>query len=290
MTLPLGDARINCLLAYAVLAKDKCNFHVTSGIAETEIISLTFEDSTFTSCFIGTVLFRSTRFKNCEFRRCDVSHAHFENCLFEDCRFSECTAWSVRFTGTVIDPEVFLSGVILPLVNFADRPDERETIQRAWVDEQARLAGVLLRSNEDCKHARYAEIASRLSKEKNFDADWQAYWLGRRRWWSIFSVAANFVLMKATRGGTSLSRLVWIALGAILVLSITLSEQALVTEGGAKSPLSKVMGAASAFFGFGFTNLRLQSRFEIVVGTVAATLGLLWFALFAAVLIRRFYR
>lgn len=96
--------------------------------------------------------------------------------------------------------------------------------------------------------------------------------------------------MKATRGGTSLSRLAWIAIGAIALLAIALPERALITEAGAKSPLSRFMGAAAAFFGFGFTNLRLESHFEIVVGTVAGALGLLWFALFAAVLIRRFYR
>jgi Pentapeptide repeats (9 copies) len=272
------------------LVFDQCNFHVTKGVAETEITSLTFQGATFTSCFLGTILFRSVRFKNCHFLRCDLSHAHFEDCLFEDCEFVECSAWSTRFTGTVIDPRKFLDGVGLPLANFADKPDEKPTIEQGWVDEQARLAGVLLRSNEDCKHAKFSEAASHLSKSKNLAVELQAIMSGRRSRFLILSLVANFLVMKATRGGTSLSRLAWIAIGAILLLSFLLPEHALVTESATKSVVSRLMGAASGFFGFGFTNLRLESTRDIVIGTIAGSLGLLWFALFAAVLIRRFYR
>ncbi len=107
-----------------------------------------------------------------------------------------------------------------------------------------------------------------------------------------------WLILTLTKGGTSLGRLLWIALFAVLFYASLLSLSCVTFQGlschltafTSSALIEQIARATSLFLAIGYTAFAGSTALEVVLLTLGATLGLIWYALLAAVVIRRVYR
>lgn len=275
-----------------------CSFHTTHGNVPTQVSALTFEHCDFNTCFMGFVQFRRTNFRNCTFVRCEMSRTEFEECTFDGCTFKECTPWEVVFQKTLIEPLSFFDGFAVAGEHIAELSIvERENIahrhKRACVD----LAEQLLSSNEERRHALYSDRALYLSRRASIR--WRTHELrskkGGARISGALSLWTSRIFLHLTKGGTSLTRLLVIAVLGCISISVLLKAgyvDATIRGLPANSLtfLECCFAAVSLFLAFGFTNLSAVGSGPNFVVILAPILGLAWSALVLAVIVRRAYR
>jgi hypothetical protein len=254
---------------------------------------------------LGGTLFRQVTFESCKFVRCDFGTSRFEESHFLDCNFAECTAENASFLATEIDPTAFLDGMLAPLYNYTDSvPDGEETAEQvadAWTEVRRKLAAGLLRSNTDIHHTGYAdrglfelkraELKARVLRIRTLKG-------GATRWpLRAAQVFSAWLLLYATKGGTSLLRLFLIGIAIVplyaLMLShshVTFMSQDCYLNSWEPSLVSQQLArAASLFLAIGYTAF-CGGRTATILLTLGALVGLFWYALVAAVVIHRVYR
>jgi hypothetical protein len=237
------------------------------------------------------------------FDRCDFGDSQFKECQFLDCTFTNCTPENASFQATEIDPTAFLSGMPPPIYNYVDPvPEGEETaaqIGEDWVEVRRKLAAQLLRSNTEIHHTAYSDkglfelkraevkaLRAHLQKEGVFRSPVRAT-----------QVFVAWLLLHATKGGTSLARLVLggIILVPLYALLLSNSHVKFMNQDCYLQPFKllpmfqQLARGASLFLAIGYTAFS-GGMLATVLLTVGAVVGLFWYALVAAVVIHRVYR
>lgn len=297
-----------CLRALNLIFSDadfhECKFHrLDHGVSK--ILGTTFKNCTFKRCMLGGTLFRHVTFEGCKFVRCDFGAAQFEESHFIDCTFSECTAENATFLTTEIDPSAFLQGMPAPIYNYvngvAEGEETAEQVEEAWIEVRRKLAAGLLRSNTDIHHTGHcdqglfelkrAEVRARMLrilKRKEH---------GPRVPIRAAQVLGAWMLLHATKGGTSLSRLILIGITLVPIYALLLSrshvafmnQDCYLSSLEPSLVLQQIARASSLFLAIGYTAFS-GGTLATVLLTAGALVGLLWYALVAAVVIHRVYR
>jgi hypothetical protein len=280
----------------------ECKFHRPDAQGESKILGSKFKNCNFERCVLGGTLFRHVTFEGSTFSRCDFGTSEFRECQFIDCKFSECTAENTSFIATEIDPTAFLQGIQPPIYNYQGSiPDGEETATRVeadWVEVRRKLAAQLLRSNTDIHHSvnsdrglfelKRAEITLRAQPLKKGVA---------RQPLRAMQVFLEWLVLHATRGGTSLSRPILAAMFLVplygLLLSIShvsfMNQDCHVNSFHLSLVFQQLARATSLFLAFGYTAFSGGTLASVLL-TTAASVGLLWYALVAEVIIHRVYR
>jgi len=285
----------------------ECKFHRPDERGESNILGSTFKNCNFGRCMLGGTVFRHTTFEGCTFSRCDFGASEFNECQFVECRFTECTAENTSFLATEIDPTAFLSGMLPPVYNYVgDIPEGEATaaqVAEDWVEVRRKLAAQLLRSNTDIHHTgnsdrglfelKRAEVKARLETLRAQPLKEGFARLPVR----AAQVLAGWVVLHATKGGTSLSRLFLAGIIVVPIYALLLSkshvtfmtQDCYLDSFGPSLVFQQLARAASLFFAIGYTAFSGGTLATILL-TAGALLGLFWYALVAAVVIHRVYR
>lgn len=285
----------------------ECKFHAPDDRGESSVLGASFKNCTFERSMLGGTSFQHVSFAGCTFFRCDFGSSQFNECQFVDCKFTECTAENASFLATEIDPTAFLGGMQPPLYNYVGTiPEGEETaaqVAASWVEVRRKLAAQLLRSNTDIQNTsnsdrglfelKRAEVKARFEALRAQPLKQGVTRLPVR----VAQVWSAWLVLHATRGGTSLSRL--FLTGTILVpvyaLFLSRSHVTFINQDCYLDSLhlalvlQQLARAASLFFAIGYGSFS-GGALATVLLTIGALLGLFWYALVAAVVIHRVYR
>jgi hypothetical protein len=294
-------------LIFSEMDFHECHFHWREDLGESRVSGSTFKDCTFSRCMLGGILFNHVTFEGCTFNRCDFMGSKFDECQFLNCIFTECTAENASFGATEIDPKAFLKGVPPPVYNYEQPiPDgERSAAQVAadWVDVRRKIAAQLLRSNTDIHNSANSDRGLYELKRAELEARVKAL-RARSLNEGVISlllralpVCADWVVLNATKGGTSLFRLFLAAMFLVplyaLLLSIShvtfMNHDCRLSSFQLWPVLQQLARATSLFLAFGYTAFSGGVPATVLL-TAAASVGLLWYALVAEVIIHRVYR
>lgn len=285
----------------------ECNFYRRDALGESTIESSTFEECTFRRCILGGTLFRHVTFHSCKFERCDLGGSQFAECQFNDCTFTECTAENTSFAATEVDPTAFLTGMPPPVYNYAEPiPDGEPTAAQVvadWVEVRRKLAAQLLKSNTEIHNTDHSDRGLFELKRAELEARLEALRAHplkegvTRLLLRVMQIFTAWLILKVTKGGTSVSRLLLTAMFMIFLYALLLSTSHVTFINQDchlnffKWPLvlQQLARATSLFLAFGYTAFG-GGTFATVLLTAAASLGLFWYALLAAVVIHRVYR
>ncbi|HVB58396.1 MAG TPA: pentapeptide repeat-containing protein [Candidatus Acidoferrales bacterium] len=285
----------------------ECKFHRPDDGGDSNISGSTFKNCKFERCILGGTSFRHVTFVGCTFFRSDFGASQFSECQFLDCKFTECTAENTSLLATEIDPTAFLSGMLPPVYNYVDPIPAGEAtaaqIEEDWVEVRRKLAAQLLRSNTEIHNTGHADRGLFELKRAEVRARFEGLRTRplKEGWARLPLRAAQvlvaWVVLHATKGGTSLSRLFLGGIIFVPVYALLLStshvkfmnqdcylhflEPSLVIQ--------QLARATSLFLAIGYTAFS-GGILATVLLTVGALLGLLWYALVAAVVIHRVYR
>lgn len=285
----------------------ECKFHKPDDQNESRISGSTFRNCTFKRCMLGGTLFRQVTFSGSTFSHCDFGDSEFTECQFIDCEFCECTAEGASFVTTEVDPTAFLQGMPPPLYNYGHGvPDGEATATQVaadWVEVRRKLAAQLLRSNIGIYHTGNSDRGLFELKRAELRVRLETLWADplkegvARLPVRAIQVFVAWLVLNATRGGTSLSRLFLTAMFTVplyaLLLSISsvtfMNQDCHLNSFGPSGVLQQLARATSLFLAIGYTAFS-GGTLATVLLTAAASVGLLWYALVAAVVIRRVYR
>jgi hypothetical protein len=194
-----------------------------------------------------------------------------------------------------------------PIYNYAEPvPDGELTaaqVAEDWFEVRRKLAAQLLKSNTEIHNTdnsdrglyelKRAEVKARLEALRVHPLkEGVAYLLPRAA-----QVLGALLVLKVTKGGTSLARLFLWAMFFVLLYALLLSNSH-VTFMGQDCHLNfferlvvmqQLARAVSLFLAFGYTAFS-GGPLAMVLLTAGASLGLFWYALVAAVVIHRVYR
>jgi Pentapeptide repeats (9 copies) len=286
----------------------ECKYHIPPTRGVSQVVGASFTGCTFDKCIFGTTLYRHVRFERCRFTRCDFGMAQFTECQLQHCHFCECTGEHVSFSGTEIDPEAIMAGMIPPIYNYR-LPCEAgelspETVTIQWLEIRRALAAQLLKSNESICHTEYCDTALVHLKTAELKARVESL-----KMWTLKSGVVSGLALLArcmvlwltlilTKGGTSMIRLVLIAILAIPAYAVVLSQSTITFQGqqcnisviSFESIIKELTVATSLFLAVGYTAFAGHGLSEVMFLTAGSALGLIWYALLAAVVIRRVYR
>jgi hypothetical protein len=285
----------------------ECKFHREDTQGKSKILGSTFKNCTFERCILGGTLFRHITFEGCKFIRCDLGASEFNECQFIDCIFTECSAENASFVATEVDPTALLKGVPPPIYNYEKPIPEGEAtaaqVEADWVEVRRKLAAQLLRSNTDIHHTSYSDRGLFELKRAEVEARFEALrahplkeGVARLPLRAMQLLAAWFVLY-TTKGGTSLSRLFLAAIIIVMLYALLLSNSHVtfmnqdchLNSFQSSLLLQQLARATSLFLSIGYTAFS-GGTLATVLLTAAASLGLFWYALVAAVVIHRVYR
>jgi hypothetical protein len=227
-----------------------------------------------------------------------LGDSEFKECQFVDCMFTECTAENTSFVSTEVDPTALLRGMPPPVYNYRDPvPDGEATaaqVSADWVEVRRKLAAQLLRSNTEIYDTGHSDRGLFELKRAEVKARLEALRTHPLRTPQAFS---TWVLLHATKGGTSLSRLFLTAISLVILYAALLSNSHVtfmnqdchLNSFELSSVMRQFARATSLFLAIGYTAFS-GGTLATVLLTAAASLGLFWYALVAAVVIRRVYR
>jgi hypothetical protein len=285
----------------------RCQFYIPRTRGVSEIVGTTFTNCTFETCVFGGTTYRHTSFERCHFRRCDFATAHFSECDFQSCTFTECTGEHVSLSATEIDPTALLRGMIPPLYHYPcaiEGEPEAKVVKGQWPEVRRMLAAQLLRSNTEVYNTKHSDKA--LFELKSAEL--------KTRLAALSSVHSNegigamvgeaarcsmlWLTLVLTKGGTSAGRLLCFGMIAIPSYAVVLSTSSILFQGvvcrmgsiGPREVAQQLTRAISLFLAFGYTSFVGTNLVDLLFLTIGAALGLVWYALMAAVIIRRIYR
>ncbi len=285
----------------------ECKFHRPAERDESKVLGLTFKNCTFDRCFLGGTLFRHVTFEHSTFFRCDLGGSEFDECQFLECKFTECTAENASFVVTEVDPTVLLRGMPAPVFNYKDTIPEGEAnadqVAADWVEVRRKLAAQLLKSNTEIHNTGHSDRGLFELKRAELKASLESLRADPLKEGLLrlpvraMQVFSAWVVLSATKGGTSLSRLFMGAMLIIPLYAFLLSKSHVMfinqnchldSFEPSQVPL-QLARATSLFLAIGYTAFS-GGPLATVLLTAAASLGLFWYALVAAVVIHRVYR
>jgi hypothetical protein len=285
----------------------ECKFHRPDAQEESRISGSTFKNCTFKRCMLGGTLFRHVTFESSTFCRCDFEDSEFSECQFVDCKFTECTAENASFITTEVDPTAFLAGIPPPVYNYEEPiPDGEATAAQVaadWVEVRRKLAAQLLKSNTEICHTDHSDSGLFELKRAELKARFEVFRAQplKEGLLHVLPRAAQifgaWLILHVTKGGTSLSRLLLAAMFVVSAYALSLSNSHVtfinqdchLDTFEPSLVLQQFARAASLFLAFGYTAFSGGTRATVLL-TAAASLGLFWYALVAAVVIHRVYR
>ncbi len=285
----------------------RCQFYIPPTRGLSEIVGTRFTNCTFETSVFGGTTYRHTSFERCHFRRCDFATAHFSECGFRSCTFIECTGEHLSLSATEIDPTALLRGMTPPLYNYSctiEGEAEAKVVKGQWPELRRMLAAQLLRSNSEVYNTRYsdkalfelksAELKTRLAALPSVHSN---EGIGTM-FGEVIRCSILWLALVLTKGGTSAGRLLCCAAIAIPSYAVALSTSSILFQGvicrmssiGPREVAQQLTRAVSLFLAFGYTSFVGTNLVELLFLTIGAMLGLVWYALMAAVIIRRVYR
>ncbi len=211
----------------------ECQFPWRDTTGESKVLGSTFKNCNFFRCIIGGLLFNHVAFERCTFNRCDFGGSKFDECQFVNCVFTECTAENASFVVTEIDPTAFLKGMPPPVYNYENPVPDGEPnasqVASDWVEVRRKLAAQLLRSNTEIYHSFNSDRGLFELKRADLKARAQALQFQSLKDLASLPLRAtqvflSWLVLHATKGGTSLSRLVLAATLAIMAYACLLSH------------------------------------------------------------------
>lgn len=290
----------------------KCSFYYKSGLSLNKISRLTFRGCVFKSCFMGTINFERVIIQKCVFELCDFSNTEFNNCIIEECVFINCSAENVIFNKTEIEPRSFLNGVSFPTYNLDNYNSESiEKLKHKWKSIRYRIASSIYQSNTEISHSRFSDLSLYYLKKAEFLYLWDLMRLNdvveiskSERKLNKFSlvlrvyfVGLNILL---TKGGTSLSRLLFVAIILIGIFNyiigfLTINYNSYAMSYNLAIPkvikfMENIPKTFSLFFSFGFTSFNTETLLGAFFLIVVPIFGLFWFAFSIPILLRRIYK
>jgi hypothetical protein len=285
----------------------QCKFHRFIEGTDSRMVGTTFIECTFENCVFGGTTYRHVRFERCTFRRSDFAMSQFTDCQFRLCLFTECTGEHVSFSATEIDPTSILAGVPPPDYNYRSPCDGELSpaeLKSQWLEVHRALAAQLVKSNGEIHHTRYCDAALVGLKNAELGVRVDELKSGRihngvfRSIIEAVRCGTSWLVLALTKGGTSAARLILIALVAVPLYAALLSVSFVTFQGkschltsfGFGTVISQLSCATSLFIAIGYTAFISSSTLESVLLTLGSGLGLIWYALLAAVVIRRVYR
>jgi hypothetical protein len=194
-----------------------------------------------------------------------------------------------------------------PIYNYEKPIPEGEAtaaqVAADWVEVRRKLAAQLLRSNTDIHHTSYSDRGLFELKRAEVEARFEALWAhplkeGVARFpLRVMQACETWLVLNATKGGTSLSRLFLAAMFIVVLYALLLSnshvtfmnEDCHLNSFEPSLMLQQLARATSLFLAIGYTAFS-GGTLATVLLTAAASLGLFWYALVAAVVIHRVYR
>jgi hypothetical protein len=235
-----------------------------------------FRNVSFRSAHFQGIEFRSSSFEDCLFMG-----AIFEHCEFHECTFVGCNPYKARFINTYIDPKVF------------DRtldPEHHANIG-VFLFQQLRFNAFATYQPD------FAESADWLFRK------WQRYelnykFLNRRitgpTYWSKWTLSHIYELVAGF--GHSFTRFAItssILFAIIVILNHTLWQN--FSTGGSALKASHHWYSASYFTAvtlttLGYGDITPKTVSGMMLAGAEALTGFFWFALLAAMLVRRFFR
>jgi hypothetical protein len=286
----------------------QCKFHrPAADNGDSRVAGTTFADCTFEKTVFGGTFYRHVRFERCAFRRCDFGMSQFIDCHFHSCSFLECTGEHVSFSATEINPDEIMVGMVVPLYNYgpdSDGEPNRRALESQWLEIRRALAAQLLKSNGEIHNTRYCDAALVQLKTSELRLRYNLLKYrtisGETSWWVSDASQCWFLwlVLFLTKGGTSVARLIGLAALAVPTYTALLAWSCITFQGrpchlGAfqwSAIIQEVAYASSLFLAVGYTAFSGRTVYETVFLTIGAALGLVWYALLAAVVIRRVYR
>jgi hypothetical protein len=214
---------------------------------------------------------------------------------------------NASFVATEIDPTAFLNGMPPPVYNYEtpvrDGEQTEAQVVADWVEARRKIAAQLLRSNTDIHNSfnsdrglyelKQAELEARVEALRSQSLKEGVLSLLLR----ALRVCAEWLVLNATRGGTSLFRLFLAAMFFVPLYALLLStshvtftnQDCHLNSFQPSLVLQQLARATSLFLAFGYTAFS-GGTLATALLTAAASLGLLWYALAAEVIIHRVYR
>jgi uncharacterized protein YjbI with pentapeptide repeats len=285
----------------------QCKFHRPAENGDSRMGGTTLIGCTFERCIFGGTVYRHVRFERCTFRRCDFGMSQFIDCQFKLCDFTECTGEHVSFSATEINPSALLAGMPPPHYNYGSAYEGELSpaeLASQWLEIRRALAAQLVKSNGEIHHTGHCDAA--LVELKTAELNVRLDLLKSRRIQNgVISAiveavrcGVSWLVLGLTKGGTSVTRLVLIAFLAVPLYAALLSLSSVTFQGKPchlasfdfATAINQLACAASLFLAIGYTAFVANNVHELVLLTLGAGLGLIWYALLAAVVIRRVYR
>ena len=172
-----------------------------------------------------------------------------------------------------------------------------------WVEVRRKLAAQLLKSNIEIHHTGHSDRGLFELKRAELKASLESLRVHPLKEGVLrlpvraTQVFAAWVVLSATKGGTSLSRLFLGAMFIVPVYALLLSDSYVtflnqnchLSSFAPSLVLLQLARATSLFLAIGYTAFS-GGPLATVLLTAAASLGLFWYALVAAVVIHRVYR
>jgi hypothetical protein len=284
----------------------ECTFHSRDAQGEFKILGSTFQECRFDRCILGGMLFDRVTFKNSSFSRCDFGTSRFTECQFVNCIFTECTAENASFLATEIDATAFLKGMPPPKYNYGERIEPWEASEAEvvadWVEVRRKVAAQLLRSNSEIHNSVNSDRALYELKRAELVVSGKALRAQSLKevpgmLLRALRVGLEWLVLVATKGGTSLGRLFLAAMFFVPVYTLFLaishvtfmSQDCHLNSLELSLWLQELARAISLFLAFGYTAFS-GGALATVILTGASAIGLLWYALVAEVIIHRVYR
>jgi hypothetical protein len=300
-----------CLLAQNLIFSytdfRECQFHRREAQGESKVLSSTFKDCHLEHCMLGGTLFDRVTFEDSTFLRCDFGASQFAECQFINCMFTECTAENASFVATEIDPTAFLAGIPPPVYNYqtplGDGEQTEAQVVADWAEARRKIAAQLLRSNTDVHNSVNSDRGLYELKRAELEVRVKALQAQSLKdgvpslLLRALRVFAEWLVLDATKGGTSLFRLFLAAMFFVPLYALLLStshvtfmnQDCHLISLQPSLVLQQRARATSLFLAFGYSAFS-GGTLATALLTAAASLGLLWYALVAEVIVHRVYR
>ena len=222
----------------------QCKLHRPGGTGEPAVVGVTWIGCTFEKCIFGGTVYRHVRFVDCRFKRCDFGTTQFIDSHFQSCAFEECTGEYISLASTQVAPIPLLSGMPAPHYNYSGECDGELTsreLNTLWLEVRRALAAQLFKSNEAVCHTTHCDAALYALKAAELEIRSNSLRYAAKRPGLSFhlkeTVACGglWLLLKVTKGGTSIARLMGISALAIPVYAVALSFSTVAFQGRACS-------------------------------------------------------
>ena len=236
----------------------------------------TFRNVSFRSTHFQSIEFRASRFEDCLFMG-----AIFDQCEFHECSFDGCNPYKARFIGTYINPNMF-DGMLDP---------DRHANIGVFLFQQLRFNAFATYQPD---FAESADWLFRRWQRYELNYKFRAGRLSKRIYWCKWTVSHVYELISGF--GHSFTR--FAITSALLFASIVFVNHALwnnFSTGDSVVKASHHWYSAGYFTAvtlttLGYGDITPRTVCGMMVAAAEALSGFFWFALLAAMLVRRFFR